>query len=146
MKISSRTTFEDPEWRDWLAQFPDFGSDGNGPPSAIFLSEVRRHLERSDYIALPSEKDYEAIKMELSDHFAMIAVRLRKKTDLGLVTAATGLLGLVGDFVLPGTSIAVQWICGALIVGGAASKASSSNEVRQVAAAEEAVCDWLKGL
>jgi hypothetical protein len=143
MEISRRARFDEPQWRVWLEDFPDFDRKGGHMPAVIFDRRVRAHLREAGRLPMPSDADYATLKGELSSHFTLIGTLLGKKVGVGVLAAGTGFFGFVADFLIPGTSLVANWISGMLSLGGGATVFSASLEVRYVKSAERAVAMWL---
>ncbi|OYW46504.1 MAG: hypothetical protein B7Z08_05560 [Sphingomonadales bacterium 32-68-7] len=144
MDVSSRARFVDRGWHDWLANFPEYDRHSGHVPSVIFAREVTLHLANGRSLPRPCDSDHATLRSELESHFKLIGIQIGKKVDLGLLSAVSGAIGLIGDFFIPGTSLLITWISGMLIVGGAGSKLSAALEVKNVLGAQAEVERWLR--
>jgi len=146
MEISVRAVFHDSAWREWLQNFPDYDQRGGHLPAVIFKKEVKAHLIRSQTITAPIQSDHAVLTSELAAHFDLIGAQIAKKTEIGVLAAVTGGIGLAADFFLPGSSYALTWISGMLVAGGSATKSSAAREILHVKSAKIAVILWLRRL
>lgn len=143
MRPSRRAKFHDPAWLTWLKGFPDYGERGH-VPSIRFRDAVKAHIHNAGTLAAPSDSDFQVLSSELGRHFREIRRILRTGVDGGILAAFTGLVGIVGDFlILPGFSYALNSLAALLIFGGGAASYSARQEVLFLAEAERLTGDWL---
>ena len=112
------TRVSDLEWRRWLGEFPSLPPDASRNEITVFARRLQSHIDRAPDPAALRRRE----ARDVADDILALAIDLQAQQQaalgVGLVNAATAVIGLLGTVFMPTAALPMAIItAGATIYG-----------------------------